>query len=441
MKRVGGAIEKLIVALATVGAVSLYALDKLPTASCHDRDNLRLLKRCDPYAVHLLKVGEAQLLPMPPQHRILLAKKSLSPALPYYYERRLSFQKLVERYIDYEESILTRREMLRKKAMHLHEAKSSRSKKAIVESEQNVSEPTAESSAAKQPSPGVPENGDLLTVVQKTKPLKKEEERYPEKLISVKKPPSISKPKPSGPRLPVIHTVAPGETFSGLARFYQTTIYDIRRWNGLKKDHLLKIGEKLTIHPGKKTPPEKMREALRRENFGHYTVQKGDTVIGLSRRFGVKKREILFLNRLKKGRKLRIGRKVMLPLTQKKIDTILAREKKARFKYVSDKRFRHKIRVVATAYTSHRGQTDRTPFLAAWNNRIRPGMKIIAVSPDLIRKYGITNGIRVKISGLPGTYVVRDKMNKRLRNHIDIYMGTNRRKALRWGRRRVVLYW
>jgi 3D (Asp-Asp-Asp) domain-containing protein len=153
----------------------------------------------------------------------------------------------------------------------------------------------------------------------------------------------------------------------------------------------------------------------------------------------VKKLEISELNELKKGRHLRVGQKLMLPLKQKKIDAILQKEK--RFKYVSDKRFKRKIRVIATAYTSHRGQTDKTPFLAAWNNRIRPGMKIIAVSPDLIRKYGITNGTKVKISGLPGIYTVRDKMNKRLRNHIDIYMGTNRRKALRWGRRRVVLYW
>ncbi len=103
--------------------------------------------------------------------------------------------------------------------------------------------------------------------------------------------------------------------------------------------------------------------------------------------------------------------------------------------------FKRKLRVIATAYTSHRTQTDNTPFLAAWNNRIRPGMKVIAVSNDLILKYGITNGTRVRISGLPGVYVVRDKMHPRLRRHIDIYMGTNLSKALRWGRRRVILYW
>ena len=100
-----------------------------------------------------------------------------------------------------------------------------------------------------------------------------------------------------------------------------------------------------------------------------------------------------------------------------------------------------RLRVTATAYSSHHSQTDKTPFLAAWNNRIRPGMKIIAVSRDLLTRYGLRNGSKVKISGLYGQYTVRDKMNKRFKKRIDIYMGINRRRALRWGRRSVVIYW
>ena len=99
------------------------------------------------------------------------------------------------------------------------------------------------------------------------------------------------------------------------------------------------------------------------------------------------------------------------------------------------------LRVTATAYSSHHNQTDGTPFLAAWNNRIRPGMKIIAVSRDMLTQYGLDNGTRVRIGGLPGYYTVRDKMNKRYRKRIDIYMGLNRNRALHWGRRSVVLYW
>jgi 3D (Asp-Asp-Asp) domain-containing protein len=101
----------------------------------------------------------------------------------------------------------------------------------------------------------------------------------------------------------------------------------------------------------------------------------------------------------------------------------------------------NKLSVCATAYSSHRKQTDNTPFLAAWNNKIRPNMKIIAVSRDLISKYGLGNGTKVKIKGLSGYYTVRDKMNKKHKKSIDIYMGLDHRKALCWGRQRTVIYW
>ncbi len=244
---------------------------------------------------------------------------------------------------------------------------------------------------------------------------------------------------PSG-NYPLWHRVVAGESFIRLARRYDTTVYDIKRLNKLKPDHLLKIGENLLIHPGEKSPPETIRLETARAKAGRYTVRSGDTLIGISKRFKVDLKKLRWLNGLPKGKALRKGMKLWIPLPQKKVDRILAKERH-RFKYAGKGRFKHKLRVVATAYTSHRGQTDRTPFLAAWNNHIHPGMKIIAVSTDLIRKYGITNGTRVKISGLPGIYTVRDKMHPRMRRHIDIYMGTNRRKALRWGRRRVTIYW
>jgi len=96
--------------------------------------------------------------------------------------------------------------------------------------------------------------------------------------------------------------------------------------------------------------------------------------------------------------------------------------------------------VTATAYTSHKGQTDRTPYLAAWNNRLKPSVKSIAVSRDLLDR-GLTNGTYVTIDGLHGRYKVLDKMNKRWTKKIDIYMGRNLKKARRWGKRKVTVRW
>ena len=104
-------------------------------------------------------------------------------------------------------------------------------------------------------------------------------------------------------------------------------------------------------------------------------------------------------------------------------------------------RYNKRLKVTATAYTSHVAQTDSTPNIAAWGDRLKPGMKSIAVSRDLLTVYGLKHKQKVRIKGLEGEYVVLDKMNKRWRKKIDIYMGMNKKKAFRWGRRKVEILW
>ena len=98
------------------------------------------------------------------------------------------------------------------------------------------------------------------------------------------------------------------------------------------------------------------------------------------------------------------------------------------------------LKVVATAYTSHPGQTDSTPDLAAWGDRLKPGMKCIAVSRDLI-PMGLGHNTPVKIKGLPGVYLVKDKLNKRFKKRIDIYFGKDLKAARAWGKRNVEIEW
>lgn len=91
------------------------------------------------------------------------------------------------------------------------------------------------------------------------------------------------------------------------------------------------------------------------------------------------------------------------------------------------------LSVAASAYNSVAAQTTKhDPSVAAWGDVLKPGMHAIAVSRDLIKK-GLTHGTKVKIEGLPGVYVVRDKMAARWTNKIDIYMGHDISKARDWG--------
>jgi 3D (Asp-Asp-Asp) domain-containing protein len=96
--------------------------------------------------------------------------------------------------------------------------------------------------------------------------------------------------------------------------------------------------------------------------------------------------------------------------------------------------------VTATAYNGVPDQTDGHPELGAWGDRLRPGMRAIAVSPDLVA-LGLVRNSRVRIEGLRGEYRVLDKMPRRWERRIDIFMGVDRRAARSWGKRRVRIEW
>jgi len=96
--------------------------------------------------------------------------------------------------------------------------------------------------------------------------------------------------------------------------------------------------------------------------------------------------------------------------------------------------------VTATAFNSLVGQTDSDPTTAAWGDSLSPGMKVGAVSRDLI-PLGLDHRAPVSIEGLPGKYQVLDKMNRRWSKRIDIYMGNDVDAAMAWGRREVQIHW
>lgn len=103
---------------------------------------------------------------------------------------------------------------------------------------------------------------------------------------------------------------------------------------------------------------------------------------------------------------------------------------------------RETLEVTATAYNSVEAQTKKgDPNTAAWGDKLEPGMKVIAVSRDLLNEYGLSHNAKVKIEGLSGTYRVLDKMNKRWKKRIDIYMGTDIEKAREWGKQQVEISW
>jgi 3D (Asp-Asp-Asp) domain-containing protein len=81
--------------------------------------------------------------------------------------------------------------------------------------------------------------------------------------------------------------------------------------------------------------------------------------------------------------------------------------------------------VQATVYSTDPKETDSTPNITASGFRLDPSNpkkhRIIAVSRDLKQKLGFGKRVRIEGAGIHnGEYTVRDVMNKRWTNKIDI---------------------
>jgi 3D (Asp-Asp-Asp) domain-containing protein len=98
------------------------------------------------------------------------------------------------------------------------------------------------------------------------------------------------------------------------------------------------------------------------------------------------------------------------------------------------------LKVTATAYNSLAYQTNSNPHITAFGDSLKPGLKYIAVSRDLYR-LGLKHNTPIKIKGLEGTYLVKDRMHSRWKNRIDIYMGTDVKAAKNWGRKKVDIHY
>lgn len=90
-------------------------------------------------------------------------------------------------------------------------------------------------------------------------------------------------------------------------------------------------------------------------------------------------------------------------------------------------------RVAASVYFPEEAQTDSQPLITADGSRIDRrkirSLQWIAVSRNLLKRWGgkLHYGDTVLVSGisqeLDGNYVIRDTMNRRLKNTIDILVG------------------
>ena len=96
--------------------------------------------------------------------------------------------------------------------------------------------------------------------------------------------------------------------------------------------------------------------------------------------------------------------------------------------------------VSVSAYNSVPSQTNSEPTVTAWGDNLKPGMKAVAVSPDLLDE-GLSHGSKLSIEGLKGKYVVLDKTNSRFTRRVDVYMGVDVEAAKEFGVKQLRITW
>ncbi len=108
----------------------------------------------------------------------------------------------------------------------------------------------------------------------------------------------------------IIHTVKPGETLEKIAKKYQVTIDDLKKWNNLKSTKI-KPGLTLKI---KKEKTSKVEQATEPK---FHVVKKGETLKSIAQKYGLKVEDLKAWNNLK-SEKVKPGTKLLLEDKNKK---------------------------------------------------------------------------------------------------------------------------
>ncbi len=107
------------------------------------------------------------------------------------------------------------------------------------------------------------------------------------------------------PRSPLSHVVRSGETLSAIARKYNVTMETIKVNNGIGRDNVVRVGQKLTIRSGASAP---VRAAART-----HTVTRGETAGVIAERYHVGLTALIQANKLGRSGTIRVGQRLKIP--------------------------------------------------------------------------------------------------------------------------------
>lgn len=113
---------------------------------------------------------------------------------------------------------------------------------------------------------------------------------------------------PSKPSANGTYTVVSGDTLSGIAARYGTTVAALASLNGISNPNLIRVGQVLRLSGTTSKPSTPAASSGKT-----YTVVRGDTLSGIAQRFGTTWQTLQALNGIKNPNLINVGQKIKLP--------------------------------------------------------------------------------------------------------------------------------
>ena len=98
------------------------------------------------------------------------------------------------------------------------------------------------------------------------------------------------------------YIIRKGDTLSQIALRYGTTVQNIVNWNNIQSPNLIYPGERIILYGTYNSSNSNIDN-----NYFYYRVKRGDTLWGISRKYGTSVSRIIMLNEIKNPNRIYVG--------------------------------------------------------------------------------------------------------------------------------------